>query len=76
MRRVVVTGLGPVTPIGNGAEAFLRGQHEGRNGIRTITRFDASELSVRIAGEVDFPLFIQGEAPKAALLETFRQRVG
>jgi 3-oxoacyl-[acyl-carrier-protein] synthase II len=53
MHRVVVTGLGPVTSIGIGAQAFLEGQHQARSGIRTITRFDASDLTVRIAGEVD-----------------------
>ncbi|CAN5752397.1 beta-ketoacyl-ACP synthase II [soil metagenome] len=53
MRRVVVTGVGPVTPIGVGADAFLRAQHRAANGVRTITRFDASDFSVRIAGEVD-----------------------
>ena len=53
MKRVVVTGLGPVTSIGIGAEAFLEAQHQAKNGIRTITKFDSSELSVHIAGEVD-----------------------
>lgn len=53
MKRVVVTGVGPVTPIGVGAEAYLQAQHEAKNGIRRITRFDASGLSVQIAGEVD-----------------------
>ncbi len=53
MKRVVVTGVGPVTPIGVGADAFLEGQHRAANGIRAITHFDASDLSVRIAGEVD-----------------------
>ncbi|HYW02360.1 MAG TPA: beta-ketoacyl-ACP synthase II [Gammaproteobacteria bacterium] len=53
MRRVVVTGLGPVTPIGTGADAYHEAQLEGRSGIRRITRFDASHLSVQIAGEVD-----------------------
>ncbi len=53
MRRVVVTGLGPVTPIAVGADAYHRAQVEGRSGVRAITRFDASALPVRIAGEVD-----------------------
>jgi 3-oxoacyl-[acyl-carrier-protein] synthase II len=53
MKRVVVTGLGPVTPIGVGAKAFLDAQHELKNGIRRIQRFDASVLSVAIAGEID-----------------------
>jgi 3-oxoacyl-[acyl-carrier-protein] synthase II len=42
-----------VTPIGVGARAFLEGQHQARNGIRRITRFDPSDLSVQIAGETD-----------------------
>lgn len=56
MKRVVVTGLGPVTPIGNGAEEFLRAQHEVRNGIGLITHFDASGLTTRIAGQVDIDI--------------------
>ncbi|MBB6099542.1 3-oxoacyl-[acyl-carrier-protein] synthase II [Deinobacterium chartae] len=55
-RRVVITGLGPVTPIGVGAEVFHRAQLEGRSGIRPITRFDTSDFPVRIAGEVDADL--------------------
>jgi 3-oxoacyl-[acyl-carrier-protein] synthase II len=53
MRRVVVTGMGPVTPIGIGVEAFHKAQLEGKSGIRRITRFDASQLPAQIAGEVD-----------------------
>ena len=53
MKRVVITGLGPVTPIGVGAQAFLEAQHRAQNGIRAISHFDASELSVQIAGETD-----------------------
>ena len=53
MKRVVITGLGPVTPIGVGAQSFLEAQHQAKNGIRTISNFDAGELSVQIAGETD-----------------------
>jgi 3-oxoacyl-[acyl-carrier-protein] synthase II len=54
-RHVVVTGLGPVTPIGIGACAFHEAQLACRPGIRAITHFDARNLPVRIAGEVDIP---------------------
>ena len=73
MRRVVVTGVGPVTPIGNGADAFLEAQHEARNGIREITNFDASELSVRIAGEVDVAIEDYLERKEAKRLDRFVQ---
>ena len=49
MRRVVVTGLGALTPIGVGAEAYHKAQLAGKSGVRPITRFDASALPVRIA---------------------------
>jgi 3-oxoacyl-[acyl-carrier-protein] synthase II len=52
-RRVVVTGIGPVTPVGIGVDDFWSGLTSGRNGVRTITEFDASDLSVSVAGEVD-----------------------
>lgn len=53
MHRVVVTGLGPVTPIGIGAETFLQAQHEAKNGIAPITHFDTEGFPTTIAGEVD-----------------------
>jgi 3-oxoacyl-[acyl-carrier-protein] synthase II len=71
MRRVVVTGLGPVTPIGVGAAAFLEAQHRALNGIRTITHFDASELSVRIAGEVDVDVDAYLDRKEAKRLDRF-----
>lgn len=52
MRRVVVTGMGAVTPLGVGLEAYWKGLTEGRSGIGPITLFDASEFPVRFAGEV------------------------
>ena len=51
-RRVVVTGLGAVTPIGNTAPESWAGAREGRCGIGPITQFDASGFKVKLAGEV------------------------
>lgn len=51
-RRVVVTGMGIVSPIGIGKEAFWQSLIEGRSGIDRITRFDASIYPCQIAGEV------------------------
>jgi 3-oxoacyl-[acyl-carrier-protein] synthase II len=51
-RRVVVTGMGLVTPLGNDVPSSWTGLVEGRSGVRTIEAFDPSRLSVRIAGEV------------------------
>ena len=52
MRRVVVTGLGIVSPLGTGVDAFWNRVKDGSNGIRQITHFDAGELACQIAGEV------------------------
>jgi len=52
MRRVVVTGVGAVSPLGTGNQKNWDGLMSGRSGIDHITRFDASSLPVRIAGEV------------------------
>jgi len=52
-RRVVVTGVGLVSPVAIGTQANWDALLAGKSGIRTITRFDASQHSARIAGEVD-----------------------
>jgi 3-oxoacyl-[acyl-carrier-protein] synthase II len=52
LRRVVVTGLGAVTPIGNDVAAYWDGLSSGRNGVGPITLFDASRHACRFAAEV------------------------
>jgi 3-oxoacyl-[acyl-carrier-protein] synthase II len=50
--RVVVTGVGVISSLGNSLEKFWEGLTQGRSGIRRITQFDASELPCQIAGEI------------------------
>lgn len=64
-RRVVITGLGVVAPNGIGKEAFWQACVQGRSGVVTISRFDASPFSTRIAGEVqDFDPLVHGLTPE------------
>lgn len=51
-RRVVITGLGMVTPVGTGKEVFWNSLINGKSGIVPISRWDASQFSTRIAGEI------------------------
>ena len=70
LNRVVVTGLGAITPIGNNIEAYWQGLMAGKNGIGYITHFDTADYACKIAGEVkDFdPLayFSKKEAKRMA----------
>ena len=50
--RVVITGLGVVSPVGIGKDAFWDAMMTGKNGIDKITRFDATEYKAQVAGEV------------------------
>lgn len=52
MKRVVITGLGLVTPVGTGKDKFWHAMKSGVSGIGPVTRFDASSLPTRVAGEV------------------------
>jgi len=52
MKRVVITGMGAITPIGSTIDTFWNGLINGVSGIRKITQFDASELPCQIAGEI------------------------
>jgi len=51
-KRVVITGLGAVTPLGNDINSYWQGLKEGKNGIGFITKFDTEGHKVKIAGEV------------------------
>jgi 3-oxoacyl-[acyl-carrier-protein] synthase II len=65
MRRVVVTGLGAVTPVGNDVPSTWQAAVAGRSGVDFIRSFDASEFPVRIAAEVkEFDPTTAGVSPK------------
>ena len=51
-RRVVITGLGAITPVGNNVEEFWKGIKEGKCGIDEITAFDTTGYKVHLAGEI------------------------
>src|ERR1700737_2421764 len=51
-RRVVISGIGIISPIGLNAASYWRSLEEGRSGVRPIRTFDASGLPVRFAGEI------------------------
>src|SRR6266545_2949584 len=52
--RIVITGVGVMSPNGIGRDEYFAALATGRSGVRGITHFDASSLSCRVAGEVDF----------------------
>lgn len=71
-RRVVITGLGCVSPIGNSVAAAWEALIAGTSGIATITRFDASAFSTRFAGEVKgFQIDEYIPAKEARHMDTF-----
>lgn len=73
-RRVVVTGLGAVTPIGNTVPEFWQGIREGRVGIGEITRFDTESFKVKLAAEVkDFDAAERMDPKAAKRMERFSQ---
>ncbi len=63
-QRVVVTGMGAVSPVGNDIESFWGGLSAGKSGIGPVTHFDAAAFPTRIAGEVkglDFANYIEAK---------------
>lgn len=73
-RRVVVTGLGAVTPIGNNVKDFWAGVREGKVGIAPITKFDTTDYKVKLAAEVkDFNAKDHMDPKAARRMEVFSQ---
>jgi 3-oxoacyl-[acyl-carrier-protein] synthase II len=73
-RRVVITGLGAITPIGHGADGLWSGVRRGRPATRAITRFDASAFRSRVAAEIDgFDPLDHIDARVARRLDRFSQ---
>ncbi len=73
-RRVVVTGMGAVTPLGNDVESFWNGVKEGKLGIDKITRFDTTDYKATLAAEVkDFDPGKYLDVRAAKRLELFSQ---
>ena len=74
LKRVVVTGLGALTPIGNTLQAYWDGLKNGRSGAAPITRFDASQFKTRFACEVkDFEIGNFMDRKEARKMDPFTQ---
>ena len=74
MKRVVVTGLGVVSPVGNDVPSFWQSLTEGRCGIGPITAFDTTGYKVKIAAEVkDFDPLLYMEKGEAKRQDAFSQ---
>ncbi|WP_122646859.1 beta-ketoacyl-ACP synthase II [Enterococcus mediterraneensis] len=75
MNRVVITGYGVASPIGNDAETFLNSLKEGTNGICEITHFDAEDTGIKLAAEVkEFPFdkyFIKKDAKRMDMFSIY-----
>jgi 3-oxoacyl-[acyl-carrier-protein] synthase II len=74
MRRVVITGLGAITPIGNSVSEFWNSLIQGKSGAAPITRFDASTLKTRFACEVkNFDPLLYMEKPEIRKIDLYNQ---
>ena len=51
-KRLAITGIGIISPIGIGKDAFWKSLKEGKSGIKPITLFDASKYKVQVGGEI------------------------
>lgn len=74
MKRVVVTGMGAITPIGNSVEEYWNGMKEGKLGFTKITKFDTTDFKATIAAEVkDFEPKNYMDPKSARRMESFCQ---
>ncbi|MFI3298781.1 MAG: beta-ketoacyl-ACP synthase II [Rikenellaceae bacterium] len=74
MRRVVITGMGTINPLGNNVEEYFAALKEGKNGAAPITRFDASKFKTQFACEVkDFNPTDHFDRKEARKLDRFAQ---
>ena len=74
MRRVVVTGLGAVTPIGNDVETFWDGLKNGKNGITKVTKFDTTDFKAVLGAEVkDFDPLLYMDKPAVRKTDLYTQ---
>ena len=74
MKRVVVTGLGAVTPLGNNVPDTWQAMKEGRSGVGAITLFDATNFKTRFAGEVkDFDITQVLDRKEARKMDRYSQ---
>lgn len=74
MKRVVITGMGTVSPIGNNVEDFWENLRDGNTGVAPITRFDASQTGVSVAAEVkDFDPTLTMDRKEYKRMDLFSQ---
>jgi 3-oxoacyl-[acyl-carrier-protein] synthase II len=72
--RVVVTGLGVISPVGTGKDAFWQNLIAGKSGIGPVTRFDVSDMPTKIAGEInDFDPGLYMDKKEARRMDRFAQ---
>ena len=72
-RRVAITGLGPITPIGNGVDGMWDGVRRGESAVKGISRFEPTGFASRVAAEVDFEPLDFMTPKKAHRLDRFSQ---
>ncbi|ACO45413.1 beta-ketoacyl-ACP synthase II [Deinococcus deserti] len=73
LKRVVITGLGPVTPIGTGAQAYAEAQRAGRSGVTPVTHYDPKNVASKIAGQVNDDLTPWIDVREARKLDRYVQ---